>query len=59
MAFISKRPVKAGDLSGVSGKLSESQKGPEPQPVLMDQPAVPEPPPSPAGLNQVKFSQFQ
>jgi len=27
MAFISKRPVKAGDLSGISGKLSGHSRG--------------------------------
>jgi hypothetical protein len=33
IAFISKRSVKAGDLSVISGKLSGTQKGPEDQPV--------------------------
>ena len=48
MAFISKRSVKAGDLSRVSRKFSGDLRGPESQPVLRDQPAVPEPPPTPA-----------
>jgi len=60
--FTSKRSVKAGDLSGVSGKLSEAQKGSEGHPVRAFSsratsssglPACSPRNSSPAGLNQI------